>query len=214
MMWRKRWARTWETVRYCSRRCARRGVNRTDRALQQTILRLLEHRPAGRSICPSEAARAVNPDGWRRLMEPARRAARRLVSEGRLEMTQSGRMGATFTFVELCVCFPGALRAEEMPGSVLATIRWRVSREPISDKKRRVARDSHSARSCGSWLGPRADGRRRPGATCRIRRGAARPARERFGTARLKALLTDYQRQSSPYEFSKIQQVTRSHSNR
>jgi hypothetical protein len=92
MTWRKRWASTWETVRYCSRACARRGVNRIDRALEDAILELLEHRPAGHSICPSEAARAVNRDRWRRLMEPARRAARRLVAEGRLEMTQRGRV--------------------------------------------------------------------------------------------------------------------------
>ena len=92
MMWRKRWAGTWETVRYCSRACARHGVNRTDRALQDAILELLEYRPAGRTICPSEAARAVDPDGWQRLNEPARRAARRLVAEGRLEMTQGGRV--------------------------------------------------------------------------------------------------------------------------
>lgn len=39
----------------------------------------------------------VGPDqesdeGWRDLMEPARRAARRLVVEGRLEITQGGEV--------------------------------------------------------------------------------------------------------------------------
>ena len=34
----------------------------------------------------------VRPDGWRELMEPARRAARRLVAAGRLEITQQGRV--------------------------------------------------------------------------------------------------------------------------
>ena len=44
------------------------------------------------SICPSEAARAVGGEDWRPLMEPARRAARRLVAAGDLEITQGGRV--------------------------------------------------------------------------------------------------------------------------
>ena len=34
------------------------------------------------SLCPSEAARMVDTADWRRLMEPARRAARRLAARG------------------------------------------------------------------------------------------------------------------------------------
>ena len=56
------------------------------------ILELLRARSAGATICPSEAARAVAPEGWRELMEPARRAARRLVADGVVEITQSGRV--------------------------------------------------------------------------------------------------------------------------
>lgn len=93
--WRKRWARTWDQVRYCSDACRRARLTPTDQALEQAILQLLEARPAGGSICPSEAARAVyagDDDGWRALMEPARQAARRLVAAGRLEITQRGRV--------------------------------------------------------------------------------------------------------------------------
>ncbi|HEV7469870.1 MAG TPA: DUF3253 domain-containing protein [Pseudonocardia sp.] len=43
-------------------------------------------------MCPSDAARRVDPEGWRDLMEPARRAARRLVDAGRVEITQKGRV--------------------------------------------------------------------------------------------------------------------------
>lgn len=55
---------------------------------------LLERRAATASICPSDAARAVyegDDGGWRALMEPARRAAWRLVAVGKVEVTQAGR---------------------------------------------------------------------------------------------------------------------------
>ena len=59
-------------------------------ALERAVLELLEHRAAGATICPSEAARAVDPDGWRDLMDDARAAARRLVDAGEVEVTQGG----------------------------------------------------------------------------------------------------------------------------
>ncbi|MEV6262130.1 DUF3253 domain-containing protein [Streptomyces sp. NPDC051784] len=67
---------------------------RTDRRLERAILELLERRGPTATICPSDAARAVyegDGDGWRALMEPARRAARRLVAAGEVEITQGGR---------------------------------------------------------------------------------------------------------------------------
>jgi len=95
MSWRKAWARTWDEVQYCSDACRRRRVTDTDRALEEAIVRLLEGRARGATICPSEAARHVGgaqePE-WRPLMEPARRAARRLVAQGRAEVTQGGRV--------------------------------------------------------------------------------------------------------------------------
>ncbi|WP_250286835.1 DUF3253 domain-containing protein [Streptomyces atroolivaceus] len=66
----------------------------TDRILERAILELLERRAPTSTICPSDAARAVyggDDDGWRALMEPARRAARRLVTAGEVEITQGGR---------------------------------------------------------------------------------------------------------------------------
>ncbi|MEU0144368.1 DUF3253 domain-containing protein [Streptomyces sp. NPDC006288] len=65
-----------------------------DRRLERTILELLERRGPTATICPSDAARAVysgDGDGWRALMEPARRAAGRLVAAGEVEITQAGR---------------------------------------------------------------------------------------------------------------------------
>ena len=65
-------------------------MNRTDRELEREILALLAERPV--SICPSEAARRVGGDDWRRLMEPARQAARRLVARGEVDILQRGRV--------------------------------------------------------------------------------------------------------------------------
>jgi Protein of unknown function (DUF3253) len=64
----------------------------TERALESAITELLDARGPGKTICPSEAARRVDPQDWRPLMEPARRAARRLVESGEVEMTQHGEV--------------------------------------------------------------------------------------------------------------------------
>ncbi|SER28545.1 DUF3253 domain-containing protein [Lentzea albida] len=55
--------------------------------LERAILDLVEARGPGRSICPSEAARAVGDEGWRDLMEPAREVARELAAQGRVVVT-------------------------------------------------------------------------------------------------------------------------------
>ena len=88
--WRKKWARDWDQVRYCSDGCRRAGVTAVDRRLEAEILDLLAQRGADKTICPSEVARAVGGDKWRDQMEPVRRAARRLVAGGHVEITQGG----------------------------------------------------------------------------------------------------------------------------
>lgn len=94
--WRKKWERDWDEVRYCSDACRRGRPDDTDRALEAAILDLLERRADGATICPSEAAKAVagasDQAEWRNLMEPARRAARRLVADGRVDITQRGQV--------------------------------------------------------------------------------------------------------------------------
>ncbi|MFG3345687.1 DUF3253 domain-containing protein [Streptomyces sp. NPDC048018] len=70
------------------------GRQQTVRRLERTILELLERRAPDASICPSDAARAAyegDDDGWRALMDPARLAARHLVEQGEVEITQGGR---------------------------------------------------------------------------------------------------------------------------
>lgn len=90
--WRAKWADDWEAVRYCSQACRRRGVTAQDQRLEASIMALLDARAVDATVCPSEAARDVGQDDWRDLMEPARRAARRLVDQGRVQMTQHGQV--------------------------------------------------------------------------------------------------------------------------
>ena len=61
-------------------------------ALERAIATLLDQRRPEATICPSEAARAVDPDGWRDLMPAARAAAGRLAAAGDVEVTQHGEV--------------------------------------------------------------------------------------------------------------------------
>jgi len=88
--WRAKWAADWEAVKYCSAGCRAHGVTATDTRLEETITTLLDKRAADATICPSDAARAIGGEEWRDLMEPARRAARRMVARGDLQITQGG----------------------------------------------------------------------------------------------------------------------------
>ncbi len=60
--------------------------------LERAIEELLAERRPDASICPSEAARAVDPEGWRELMPEARAAAGRLAAAGEVEVTQGGEV--------------------------------------------------------------------------------------------------------------------------
>ena len=99
--WRKKWEREWDNIRFCSDACRTHKPSAQDLQLEHTILALLAERGRDKTICPSEAARAVSahthpnasedPSSWQPLMEPARAAARRLVASGRIVITQGGR---------------------------------------------------------------------------------------------------------------------------
>ncbi|TWT43339.1 DUF3253 domain-containing protein [Botrimarina hoheduenensis] len=58
--------------------------------LEVAMLALLAHRGVGKTICPSEAARRVQPDDWRPLMDLTRTVACQLIDQGRLVATQRG----------------------------------------------------------------------------------------------------------------------------
>lgn len=97
--WRRKWKDCWEEVRYCSTACRSRKPGAEDRKLEEAIVRLLERRAAGATICPGEAARLVFAgETWRERMEDVRRAARRLVARGAVEIVQRGRVVAPSVF--------------------------------------------------------------------------------------------------------------------
>jgi hypothetical protein len=62
-------------------------------AIEAAILHAVAARGIGRSICPSEVARAITPAGqdWRHGMHPVREAARRLARAGRIAILRKGR---------------------------------------------------------------------------------------------------------------------------
>ncbi|QRF61859.1 DUF3253 domain-containing protein [Variovorax paradoxus] len=63
-----------------------------DADIEAQILRLLDARRPGASICPSEVARALKGDdhGWRALMPRVRQVAQRLARHGQIEATRGG----------------------------------------------------------------------------------------------------------------------------
>ena len=92
MQWRAKWARNWNEVKYCSDACRKQRLTAVDTALEDAIVQLLNARARDASICPSEAARAVGGESWQSLMEPARKAARRLVAQEKAQFTQGGKV--------------------------------------------------------------------------------------------------------------------------
>lgn len=61
-----------------------------DDPVAAAILAAARARGAGRTLCPSEVARALDPGGWRGLMPAVRAAAGRLAAQGVLAITRKG----------------------------------------------------------------------------------------------------------------------------
>jgi hypothetical protein len=60
--------------------------------LRRAILDLAKERGPAKTICPSDAARAVGGDDWRDLMDDARDVARDLARSGDVEISQKGEV--------------------------------------------------------------------------------------------------------------------------
>lgn len=60
-------------------------------SIEDSIFALLAERDPGKTICPSEAARALDGEAWRRLMPQVRATAVGLARQGRLVITRKGR---------------------------------------------------------------------------------------------------------------------------
>ena len=63
-------------------------------AIEATLMRLIGERGPGKTVDPSEAARALggaHPDQWGPLMQPIRRVAVALAEQGRIIILRKGR---------------------------------------------------------------------------------------------------------------------------
>lgn len=60
--------------------------------LHAAILDLARERGPAKTICPSDAARALGGDDWRDLMDDARNIARDLARSGDVEISQKGKV--------------------------------------------------------------------------------------------------------------------------
>lgn len=86
MTFRRRWAKNWSQIKYCSDQCRNSGSKNTH---EEEILALLKKRGAGKTICPSE----ILPDELKqnsKAMEAVRQAARRLVAKNQIIIMQKG----------------------------------------------------------------------------------------------------------------------------
>ena len=86
--YRKKWARDWSNVKYCSDECRR---NKSKFDYKDSIMILLGQRTRGQTICPSEVLPAEDKTD-KILMEHVRRSARLLAAEGLIEITQKGKL--------------------------------------------------------------------------------------------------------------------------
>ena len=59
--------------------------------VESAIFDLLAAKPMGKSVSPEEVARAVEPEGWRRLLSHVRGTAVGLARDGRLVITRHGK---------------------------------------------------------------------------------------------------------------------------
>ena len=56
--------------------------------MTDTMLFLISERGVGKTICPSEVARHLDPENWRDLMDAVRNAAIELAHQNRLQIMQ------------------------------------------------------------------------------------------------------------------------------
>ncbi|WP_119353686.1 DUF3253 domain-containing protein [Azohydromonas sediminis] len=61
-------------------------------AIERALLDLLAARDASASVCPSEVARQLWPAAWREHLSDVRAVARVLAVQGRVTVTQRGRV--------------------------------------------------------------------------------------------------------------------------
>lgn len=85
--YRKKWEKNWDEVKYCSDEC-RRNKNKYD--FRERILAMLHTRPPQQLLCPSEVL-SGDQKADKAMLEHARRSARLLAHEGKVEILQNGK---------------------------------------------------------------------------------------------------------------------------
>lgn len=85
--WRKKWARDWATVRYCSKRCRSERSGAEARALEESVLAVLSQSPGRTWIPLTPLAFGLSVPS-----EVLRQAARRLAVRRELELGMGGRV--------------------------------------------------------------------------------------------------------------------------
>lgn len=86
IQWRRKWAKDWEHVRYCSKACRSAGLTQQDHDIQRVMLEAL--RADGRL----EVGAFAQAQGWDASQrEAVRMAARRIVMEHPASLWQQGR---------------------------------------------------------------------------------------------------------------------------
>jgi hypothetical protein len=59
--------------------------------ISQTILTMAAERAPDKTVCPSEIARALFPDDWRKHMDEVRAEAIKLQKTGKVQIAQKGK---------------------------------------------------------------------------------------------------------------------------
>lgn len=59
--------------------------------MREAILELVSLRGVGKTICPTEAAQAVSPEHWRKLLVDVRAEAVRLAKAGEINIYRKGK---------------------------------------------------------------------------------------------------------------------------
>lgn len=86
----RRWEKTWAEVRYCSKSCRQDKLEKRDALLEDHILKLLNTQK--NAVDPSEIEIQLETENYKNLKERIRRAARRLVAKGKIDILQKGKM--------------------------------------------------------------------------------------------------------------------------
>ena len=66
--------------------------------IDEMIFKLLGEIPAGKSLAPEDVARALDAEGWRRVLPQVRAAAVGLARQGRLEILRHNKPADPDTF--------------------------------------------------------------------------------------------------------------------